>query len=377
MEIIFKTIAGLEKILVNEVKALGGENVEELVRAVSADGDDEFLYRCHLMLRTAIRILIPIRKFRANKPEILYHKIKKIHWADHMNLEDTFAVYCTAHSEFFTHSLFASLKVKDAIVDWWRLKHDDRPNVDTKHPTYTFDLHIQHDNCTLSLDASGRSLHQRGYRLKQGLAPISEVLAAGIIIESGWKPTQPFYNPMCGSGTFLAEAALMACNRSPHINLDFGFMRWKNFDSMKWDRVVRKAKEAEVSPELTIIGGDIDQAMVNISKVNLDIANVLHLVQLKKQDFFKSENEHENSIVIINPPYDERLQESDIEDMYKQIGDTLKTSYTDSTAYIITGNYKGAKKLGLRTSMKKPLWNGPIECRLLKFEIYAGSKKKK
>lgn len=373
-DITVKCLAGCEEILQEEMIRLGAAETRTGNRVVFAKADMDWVYRANLCLRTAMRILLPFRKFRAKNPEVLYHKCKKVRWEDIFGLDQTFAIDATVHSSLFPHSRYAALKVKDAIVDQFRLRTGERPNVDPRNPDYRFDLHVEEDQCTLSLDTSGKSLHLRGYKVRQGEAPVSEVLAASILILSGWEPGAPLLNPMCGSGTFLTEAALMGLNRPPHMNLDFGFKRWTDYDSGAWSRALEYARDHMHERPLDITGFDRDQKAVHAATMNIDAAGLTGRIRVEKQDFFAWEPEIENGHVLINPPYDERLRENDIEQLYKEIGDTLKQHYAGNTIWIFTGNRAAAKRIGLRTSMKKPLWNGPIECRLLKFDMYRGSK---
>jgi putative N6-adenine-specific DNA methylase len=374
MKVTVKCMAGCEEVLAEEMKAIGATDVTIGNRIVFTNADMEWVYRANLCLRTALRIYIPFKSFRAHTPEILYHKTKKHRWEDLFSLDQTFAVDSTVHSQYFTHSKFASLKVKDAIVDQFRMRFDSRPNVDPENPDYRFHLHIQDDQCTLSLDTSGHSLHLRGYRVRQGEAPMSEVLAASILRLSGWKPEEPLINPMCGSGTFMAEAAFMAENRSPHINQDFGFKNWNDYNPKLWANALEYVEDHVVESPFKISGFDKDRGVLNAAKVNIDAAGYGDKIQLEIQDFLSYDPQITGGHVFINPPYDIRLQESDIEEFYQQMGDSLKKHYAGNQIWIITGNREAAKRIGLRTSMKKQMWNGPIECRLLKFEMYRGSK---
>ncbi len=374
MDVTVKCLAGCEEVLEQEMLSLGATSTQVGNRVVHAKADMEWVCRANLCLRSALRVIIPFRSFRAKTPEVLYHKCKKVRWEDIFGVDQTFAVDATVHSQYFSHSMYAAYKLKDAIVDQFRLRFDKRPNVDTQNPDYRFHLHIQEEQCTLSLDTSGRSLHLRGYKVRQGEAPLSEVLAASILLISDWEPGMPLLNPMCGSGTFLTEAALIALNRPPQVNTDFGFRRWNDFDPALWDRALEYARDRMVDRDVRIRGFDQDRKVLNAAIMNIDAAGLGEFIHIEKQDFFAWQPNMRDGHVFINPPYDERLKENDIEQMYQQIGDTLKQYYAGNTVWILTGNRAAAKRIGLRTSMKKPLWNGPIECRLLKFEMYRGSK---
>jgi putative N6-adenine-specific DNA methylase len=375
INVTIKCLSGCEEILAAEMKQIGADEVTIGNRVVFTEADMEWVYRANLCLRTALRIYIPFKSFRAKNPEVLYHKTKRYRWEDLFSLDQTFAVDATVHSQFFTHSKFASLKVKDAIVDQFRMRLGQRPNVDPANPDYRFHLHIQEDRCTISLDTSGRSLHRRGYRVRQGEAPMSEVLAASILRISGWKPEEPLINPMCGSGTFVTEAALMAENRPPQIDVDFGFKHWSDYNPKLWGKALEYAQDYTKESPFHIIGFDKDRRVLHTARANADAAGYGDKINLEVKDFFKYEPGISDGHVFINPPYDVRLQDADIEVFYERMGNSLKKNYSENTVWMITGNRDASKKIGLRTSMKKQMWNGPIECRLLKFEMYRGSKK--
>ena len=376
-DIVAKTIFGLEEILAYELKSLGAKDIKVLQRAVSYKGDKELLYKSNLHLRTAIRILVPISSFKANGERELYKGTQKIDWKKYLNTNKTFAIDGTTSGEIFTHSKYAALLTKDAIVDKFRDKFDARPSIDTENPDLRINLHINHNNVTISLDSSGSNLGKRGYKLKQVFAPLSEVLASGIILVSGWDKKQDFIDPMCGSGTFPIEAALIAKNIAPGSFRKFNFENWKDFDRGLWLKLKKDAENNEIDFDGKIRGFDMDDEAITISKENARRAGVNRIVSFAKQDFINSNKEYSDSHIIMNPPYGERLMEDDeIIPFYKEIGDQLKHNYTNCNAFIFSGNLRAIKHVGLKASSKVKLFNGPIECRLNKFELYAGSKKR-
>jgi len=375
-EIVAKTIFGLEEILAEELKTIGAKDIKVLQRAVSYKGNKEILYKSNLYLRTAIRILVPISTFKANGERELYKGTQKIDWEKYLNTNKTFAIDGTTSGEIFTHSKYAALLTKDAIVDKFRDKFDARPSIDTENPDLRINLHINHNNVTISLDSSGSNLGKRGYKLKQVYAPLSEVLAAGIILASGWNKKQDFIDPMCGSGTFPIEAALIAKNIAPGSFRKFNFENWKDFDRGLLMQLKKEAENNEIEFDGRIRGFDMDDEAISISKENARRAGINRVVSFAKQNFINSEKKYANCHIIMNPPYGERLMEDDeIIPFYKEIGDQLKHNYTNCNAYIFSGNLQAIKHIGLKASSKIKLFNGPIECRLNKFELYAGSKK--
>ncbi len=375
-DIVAKTIFGLEEILADELKTIGAKDIKILQRAVSYKGNKETLYKSNLHLRTAIRILVPISNFKANSERELYKGTQKIDWEKYLNTNKTFAIDGTTSGELFTHSKYAALLTKDAIVDKFRDKFDARPSIDTENPDLRINLHINHNNVTISLDSTGSNLGKRGYKLRQVFAPLSEVLASGIILVSDWDKKQDFIDPMCGSGTFPIEAALIAKNIAPGSFRKFNFENWKDFDRGLWLQLKKDAKNNEIDFNGKIQGFDMDDEAITISKENARRAGVNRIVSFAKQDFIDSNNEFTDSHIIMNPPYGERLMEDDeIIPFYKEIGDQLKHNYLNCNAFIFSGNLRAIKHVGLKASSRIKLFNGPIECRLNKFELYAGSKK--
>jgi putative N6-adenine-specific DNA methylase len=373
--ILVKTMHGLENVLIRELHELGASNLVSQRRAVSAGTNWEGVYRINLCSRLGLRVLIPIREFRAKSPDELYGIVRKMGWEQLISLRSSFAIDATVNSEYFAHSKYTALKCKDAIVDRLRHVSGDRPDVDTRRPDIRLNLHISHENVTISIDSSGESLHKRGYRKGHTQAPINEVLAAGILALAGWEGQSDFLDPMCGSGTFLIEAAMRARNIPAGIMRDrFGFMHWENYDEQMWERVKEEALGREKSFEHVIRGYDlsdiaIEKAMQNVTNALLDDE-----IRLGRKNFFETESLDKPYFIVTNPPYNERIPIMEKE-FYKKLGNTLKFKYPGSTAFIYTASVDGIKSLGLRPSKKQTLYNGSLEGKLLKIELYAGSRK--
>jgi len=373
-----KTLHGLEEVLANELRAIGAKDIKILKRAVSFSGNKKLMYRANLELRTAIRILVPFHSFRVRHESALYNKIRAIDWSQYMGVNDTLAIDAVTHSKYFNHSKYAALKTKDAIVDQFRDKLGKRPNVNIYTPTLRLNVHINEDQCTLSLDSSGESLHKRGYRTETLEAPINEVLAAGMVQLSGWKKDCNFIDPMCGSGTILFEALLYARNIPPQYRRDyFCFKKWKNFDENLWNEVLKEAKENQTDFNYKVLGFDKDFQAIRVTERNMEQADLMGQIELKRKKFESLQPPEEKGVLIMNPPYDERIQEKNINDLYEMIGDRFKKAFTGYDAWIISSNMEAIKHIGLRASRRISLYNGALDCKFLKFEIYAGSKKKK
>lgn len=376
-ELIAKTFHGLEKILAQEIEQIGGKILAIQTRAVRFETNLAGMYRANLELRTALRILKPIHTFRAYKNNQLYSRTQLVNWSEHVDVSETIAVDSVVSSPYFKHSKYVALKVKDAIVDQFREQTGRRPSVDTDTPTLRIHVYIKEQEVTLLLDASGDSLHKRGYRLEQNAAPLNEVLAAGLVLLSGWKGEKPFFDPMCGSGTILIEAAMIAQNRAPQLKRRyFGFKTWKDFDKDLWNKLLVDAKSKIVPLEVDILGADISERTLEIAVNNIERAGLEEDIELLVGDFFEQAAPMEEAgCIVMNPPYGERLQPKDIEAFYKQIGDAFKQAYTGWKAWVLSGNIPALKRLGLKASRRIPLFNGPLECRLYGFEMYGGSRK--
>jgi putative N6-adenine-specific DNA methylase len=374
-EMVATTLFGLEEIVAGELRQLGADDVEILNRAVKFKGDKAMLYKSNLHLRTALKVLKPFSQFMIRDNMDLYKKIRRIEWDQYLSVDGTLAIEATVNGDFFTHSQFVALKTKDAIVDQFREKYERRPSVDLENPDLRIHLHINERACTVSLDSSGASLGKRGYRTAQSLAPMSEVLAAGIIALSGWDKQRNIVDPMCGSGTFSIEAAMIACNMVPGRLRRFGFENWKDFDANLLASLKKEAESGITEPRCKIYGSDIDPRSVEIAKSNAQNANVGKYIQYKQMDFLHSDSHVSDSVVFMNPPYGERLKEKEeIVPFYQEIGTQLKHHYENCEAWIISGNIEALKFIGLRPSRKIRLYNGPIECKLQKYELFKGKK---
>jgi len=374
-EIIATTIFGLEEVLAEELREIGATDIELLNRAVRFKGDKAMLYKSNLLLRTAVKILKPIHTFFAADEQQLYDNIKKIDWSEYFTYNNTFAIDGATHSDIFNHSKYVALKSKDAIADQFREKHGIRPSVDPANPDMRINVHINDRSVIVSLDSSGSSLGKRNYRLAQSEAPISEVLAAGIILLSQWDKKCDFIDPMCGSGTFPIEAALLANNIPSGRNRKFGFEKWKDFDEEIWNKIKDEANSKIIHSDVKIFAKDSDNYIVDIAIENAKRAGVEDLINFESVDFFQTTHADGKGIVFINPPYGERLQVNEITNFYDDMGSRLKHFYQGCDAWIISANYEALKHFGLRTSRKIKLFNGPLECRLQKYELYQGSKK--
>jgi putative N6-adenine-specific DNA methylase len=371
------TLFGLEEVLAKELLILGAQQIKTGNRSVSFMGDKGFMYKANLALRTAVRILKPIRSFSVNDESVLYEKLKKIPWDQYLHASGSFAINAVVHSDnFTTNSHYISLKSKDAVVDYFRDQYGERPDVDLKHPDVRIHVHIQHTTCTVSLDSSGDSLHKRGYRLDTNIAPINEVLAAGMILLTGYDGGTHLLDPMCGSGTILIEAAMIAAKIPANINRpEFGFEKWRDYDNALFELIHDSLLKRIREPRLKIMGFDKAPSAIRKAKENIENANLSEFIKIFQIDFFESEKQIQGPLtVLFNPPYGERLK-IDIEDFYKRIGDTLKTNYKNTNAWFITGNLEALKYVGLKTSRRIPLKNAHLDSRLVNYEIYEGSRK--
>lgn len=373
-----KTLMGLETVLADELVALGAEDVVVVKRGALFSGNKEILYKVNYCCRLAIRILVPIYEFNAHNEQMLYDGMKKFNWDTLFDTTNTFAINGTVFSDYFNHSHYISLKSKDAIADQFRDKYGVRPNVDTENPDIMLNVHIHQDKVTVSLDSSGGSLHIRGYKKEAKEAPLNEVLAAGMVMLSGWKPGTPLIDFMCGSGTILCEAALIAKNVAPgYFRTRFGFEGWSNFDNDLFQKIKEDAKAAEIDDIRGFIGGcDHSPGAVNVAMQNLKEAGI-NDIQIEISDFKKYHHNFNGGVVIINPPYGERLAVLDIETLYKEIGDTWKQQYKGFKCWMITSSKEGIKSIGLKPFKKYDMMNGALECKFLGFDIYAGSRKSK
>ena len=368
------TMSGLEEILAEELNTLGAQNIHILNRAVEFVGDLGFMYKANLNLRTAIRILKPIFEFKARNEKELYRKIYDYDWEQYFGVDETFAIQSSGISDVFSHSKYTALKTKDAIADKFRDNCGKRPNVDVESPNVQINVHVRGNSFVISLDSSGYSLHKRGYKVASVDAPINEVLAAGLILLSDWNQISNFHDPMCGSGTILVEASMIANNIPSNIfRKRFGFEGWKNFDNELWEKIRDISLEKEKEYYGVVSGADNFQKPLRACRSNINNALMRDDVKIKMEDFFESTAE-KGSHVVFNPPYGERLRIG-INEFYQKIGDTLKHNYKGCTVWLISSDIDNLKMIGLKPSRKIKIFNGKLECRFVRFDIYEGSKK--
>lgn len=378
-QMLAKTFKGLEDVLAKELVELGANNVKIERRAVSFTGDKRMLYMANFCLRTASRILVPIAQFKARHTDEIYEQVKQIDWSEYMTTKMTFQIDATVYSDYFRHSQFVTYRVKDAIVDWWMEHGGVRPNVKLTNPDLYLNVHIGGDIVTVSLDSSGESLHKRGYRVANTQAPINEVLAAGMLLLAGWKGQGDFYDPMCGSGTLLIEAALIARNIAPGIyRKGFAFEKWANYDADLFEDVYSDdSREREFTHK--IYGSDagfyaIQTAMKNIESAGLQ--RDIEAKQIRVQELRLADKETDGALVMINPPYGERLaQDKDVMNLYQDMGTALKHQFSGATAWIISSNDEALKCIGLRPAKRVRLVNGDLDCWFNQYVLFKGDHK--
>lgn len=374
-----KTFKGLEQVLAKELIELGANNVQIERRAVSFTGDLRMLYTANFCLRTASRVLVPIATFKAKKTDDIYEQVKALNWTEYMTPKTTFQIDATVYSDLFRHSQFITYRVKDAIVDYWMEHGGVRPSVQLTNPDIYLNIHIAGDNVTLSLDSSGESLHKRGYRVANTQAPINEALAAGMLLLAGWRGQGDFYDPMCGSGTLLIEAALIARNIAPGIyRKGFAFEKWANFDADLFEDIYSDdSRERDFKHK--IYGSDAGFYAVQAATKNIESANLqrdIEVKQIRVQELRLAERNTEGALVMINPPYGERLaQDKDVLRLYQDMGTTLKHQFNGATAWIISSNEDALKCIGLRPAKRIRLMNGELECLFNQYELFKGDRK--
>ena len=368
-EMIAKTFQGLEEILAEELTTLGANDIQIGRRMVSFTGDKRMMYKANFCLRTAIRILKPIKNFTAKDADEVYNQIQAIPWEEYLDVNKTFAIDAVVFSEEFRHSKFVSYKVKDAIVDYFRKKTGKRPSVRINNPDVLLNIHIAQTTCTLSLDSSGESLHRRGYRQEQVDAPLNEVLAAGMLLMTGWRGECDLIDPMCGSGTIPIEAALIARNIAPGVfRKGFAFEKWVDFDSEMFDEIYNDDSQE-------IYGYDNNPKANEIATHNIKAAGVSKDVTLKLQPFQQFEQPQEKSIIVMNPPYGERISTNDLLGLYQMIGERLKHAFVGNEAWVLSYREECFDQIELKPSKKVPLFNGALECEFRKYEIFDGKYK--
>jgi len=379
LKLLAKTFFGLEDVLGSELLKLGARDIVKHNRAVSFTGDLGFIYKCNLGLRTALRVLVTIAEFELTDEQSLYDAIKKIDWEQYMSVDETLAIDCVLNTRLFTHSQYISQKTKDAIADQFREKHGKRPSVNLENPTLRLNIHVYDNKCSVAIDSSGESLHKRGYRDKTNLAPINEALAAGLVVLSGWDKRSNFIDPMCGSGTLLIEAALIAANIPPgYYKQDFGFMHWRRFlayDELLWKTIYESAISKIYSDTPKLYGGELSHNVARIAKENVKLARVEDMVHIRECDIKDFEAPEGRGTVVVNPPYGERMHKDNIEELYKSIGDSFKKHFSGYDCWIISANKDALKNVRLKPSRKIPVYNGQLECRFVKYEMYDGTKR--
>lgn len=368
----------METVLAREVRQLGGREIEEIRRGVICKGDLGFVYKCNLWLRSALRVLVEVKYFQVRDEENLYRNVKSIPWEDYFDVNMTIAVDATVFSDRFKNSLYIAQKTKDAIVDRFREKQGKRPSVELRNPEIRINIHIQSHHCTVSFDSSGDSLHKRGYRTEVDRAPMNEVLAAGILSLVDWQGTGPLIDPMCGSGTFLTEAALFASNIPVNVfRKNYCFQNWKGFDQALFDTIFEAAISKENASLPSIKGFDIDPKVMAKARRNIKNALMEDVIKIQKRNFLNWPEDFEvepGTTLIMNPPYDIKF-EANIPELYQGIGDTLKQHFSGCTAWIFTASVEGIKNIGLKPTKKIPLKNATLDSWLLRYDLYDGSKK--
>lgn len=378
VKMLAKTLFGLEDVLVQELQELGAKDIEPVNRAAEFKGNLSLLYKANLHLRTALRVLVPLTNFTARNQEELYNGIKAIDWKEFLNNNSTLFIKPVVNSKYFKNSKFVAQKSKDAIVDLLRDDEGHRPSVSNEDPDLVIDVHISEDKVTVSLDSSGAPLNQRGYRKSGGDAPLNEVLAAGMILLSKWDKKSNFIDPMCGSGTLLIEAAMLASNMAPNIlRKEFAFMKWANFDKKLWTQIVNDAKMSMSIPDkkqLKIVGSDISIGKLEIAQRNISQAGFTRLISLRNKPFDKFIPPSGGGFLIFNPPYGERLKVKQIEGLYTTIGNCLKYFWKNYQAWILSSNFEALKFIGLKPDVKFKLFNGKLECRYQNFPIFEGKR---
>ncbi len=376
----FKMVAtcmqNMEPELEQELIDLGAKEIQVKRRAVEFVGDLELLYKANIWLRTALKVLKPIYHYSAKNDDELYKRALKLPWETIFNSEKTFSIDSAVSSTHFTHSQFASLRIKDAIVDRFRAQQLNRPNVERFDPDVRIHLHINDTSITLSLDSSGTPLFKRGYRVKQHLAPINECLAAGLILKSSWRGEEDFFDPMTGTATIAIEAALIACNIPPNLNrTNFAFEGWNNYDVSLLSKVLGQAQEVYRPLKVNIYAKELNSNNLRSARMNINSANMRKSIALEQADFFKTPPPSDSGVMIINPPYGERIElQEGLPDFFEKIGSTLKHEYSGWDAWIIASDEESFKNIGLKPSKKIPVMNGKLECQFRKFELFEGKR---
>jgi len=374
-EIVVKTLFGLEGVLAEEIRELGADNIAKGKRMVSFTGDNALLYKANYRLRTALRVLKPIKKFRAANPDEVYNAVKKIPWEKYIVDKQTFSIDAVVYSEIFTHSKFVAYRVKDAIADYFTERFGKRPSVRVINPDIYINVHISHDNCTISLDSSGESLHRRGYRSSQGEAPLSEVLAAGMILLTGWKGETNLIDPMCGSGTLLTEAAMIALNIPPGMyRSEYAFEKWNDFDRELFESITED-DSGEREFHFKCYGSDISPLAIDKALKNVAGASLSKYIELNVKSMQHITDPPQPGLLVMNPPYGERISPKDIFELYSMIGERLKHAFMGYNAWIISHKDECFDAIGLHPKQRIKLMNGELECEFRCYEMFVGKKK--
>ncbi len=367
---------GLRQYSPEKLEVLGATDIEKVNRAVTFCGGKDLLYRVNYCSRTALSVLMKVADFRIRSRDDLYREGLRIEWERYLDPSITFSIVPVVNSPHFTHTGYPGLVLKDSIADYFRKKSGKRPSVSTADPGIVINLHISNDNVTVSVDSSVIPLFKRGYRKEQAVAPLNEVLAAGILLISGWNTSGPLLDPMCGSGTIPVEAALMACNIAPgKFRKFFGFQRWKDYDEDLFHNIKNEADNNIIQPAMKIAGSDISEIAVAQARSNVEMAGLREVISLNVADFRSLKADSDNGFLFLNPPYGERLQPDETDELYSMIGTTLKHNFPGTTAWLITSNRDSLKQVALKPAAKYTLFNGALECSLLNYKMYAGSKK--
>jgi putative N6-adenine-specific DNA methylase len=374
-EMMAKTLYGLEEILAEELIGLGANGVQIGRRAVSFEGNKELMYKANFCCRTALKILKPVARFRANNPDEVYEQIKRLDWLQYLPEGKTFSIDAVVYSETFTHSKFVTYRVKDAIVDYFTEKNFRRPSIRINNPDIQLHIHISHNECTLSFDSSGESLHKRGYRIEETEAPLNEVLAAGMILKTGWKGESHFVDPMCGSGTLLIEAALIAMNIAPGVFREqYAFEKWDDFDAGLFEKISTDDSREKIFT-CKCFGSDISRKAISAASANVKNAGLSKYIELKVLPIQEMQENPGKGILITNPPYGERLRPNDLANLYSMIGERLKHVFTGYQAWIISSNPEGFDRIGLKPASKMKLINGALDCEYRQYTLFPGKRK--
>lgn len=377
-EFIAKTLFGLEEVLAQELQILGASQVKPLNRAVGFAGDKKLLYRANYFLRTALKVLVPLGEAEVRDEKELYRYIRSIKWDSYLGVNDTLAVEVAMNTDVFKHSHFIAQLIKDAIVDQFRDRYGSRPSVDLDHPVLRINAYIGDKTIKISRDSSGESLHRRGYRFRQGPAPLNEVLAAGLVKLSGWNGKDPLVDFMCGSGTIVVEAALAAANIAPgELRKEYGFQKWKDYDPRLFNEIIKEAQANLKPADVPLYAADIDPETVRLAMRHAQNAGVLKMINFQTCHFADFNPPAPPGLVLINPPYGERIVQQNLNELYAQIGNKFKKDFAGFDAWIISGNAEAVKHVGLRSSRKIQVFNGQLECRFNRYSLYQGSQKAK